>query len=112
MKKSDSRFIDDAAIERVLDNAFKYSNPDGSPRYIHPANLTTVCGGPNTGHGLTAGNPVYLVFTTGGAANGSYQVVTVPSSSRFTVTAADSATRSGSSNRRWRLSRGCRPIDL
>src|SRR5712691_9844068 len=27
-------------------------NPDGSPRYIHPANLTTVCGGPNTGHPL------------------------------------------------------------
>lgn len=28
------------------------ANPDGSPRYIHPANLTTVCGGPNTDHGL------------------------------------------------------------
>jgi Cytochrome c len=27
-------------------------NPDGSTKYAYPPNLTTVCGGPNTGHGL------------------------------------------------------------
>jgi mono/diheme cytochrome c family protein len=26
--------------------------PDGSPNYAYPPNLTTVCGGPNTGHNL------------------------------------------------------------
>jgi mono/diheme cytochrome c family protein len=26
--------------------------PDGSPKYAYPPNLTTVCGGPNTGHAL------------------------------------------------------------
>ena len=26
--------------------------PDGSPKYAYPPNLTTVCGGPNTGHTL------------------------------------------------------------
>ena len=49
----------------------------------------------NSGHGLLAGNSVYLAFTTGGASNGTYQVVTVPTTSAFTVTASDSATRSG-----------------
>ena len=28
------------------------SLPDGSPNYAYPPNLTTVCGGPNTGHAL------------------------------------------------------------
>jgi hypothetical protein len=49
----------------------------------------------NSGHGLLPGNPVYLVFTTGGAANGEYVVASVPTNNFFTVTAASSATRSG-----------------
>jgi hypothetical protein len=49
----------------------------------------------NSGHGLAAGNPVYLVFTTGGAFNGLYQVVAVPASTYFTVAALDSAMRTG-----------------
>jgi uncharacterized protein (DUF1800 family) len=40
-------------------------------------------------HGLAAGNPVYLVFTTGGASNGLYQVLTVINSSKFTVSNTD-----------------------
>ncbi len=47
-------------------------------------------------HGLLPGNPVYLVFPTGGASNGLYQVATTHSSSTFTVAAVDSATRNGS----------------
>ena len=50
----------------------------------------------NNGHGLTAGNSVHLRFTTGGAANGVFMVSTVPTTAIFTVTAVDSATRSGS----------------
>jgi hypothetical protein len=47
-------------------------------------------------HGLVAGNPVYLAFTTGGASNGVYSVVSVPTNNAFTVTALDSASRTGS----------------
>ena len=28
------------------------ANPDGTPKYAYPPDLTTVCGGPNTGHPL------------------------------------------------------------
>jgi hypothetical protein len=50
----------------------------------------------NNGHGLSAGNPVYLVFTTGGAISGTNYVVTAPTANYFTVTATDSAARAGS----------------
>jgi hypothetical protein len=50
----------------------------------------------NTGHGLGVSNSVHLTFTTGGAVNGVYLVESVLSTARFTVAAADSATRSGS----------------
>lgn len=53
--------------------------------------ITVTC----TSHGLSAGNPVYLDFTSGGAGNKQYVVATVPTSSTFTVTASDSASRSG-----------------
>jgi Protein of unknown function (DUF1800)/PA14 domain/CHRD domain len=48
-----------------------------------------------SGHGLLVSNAVYLVFTTGGAVNGLYQVVAVNSSSSFTVATPDNAVRSG-----------------
>jgi len=47
------------------------------------------------GHGLAASNSAYLVFTTGGAANGGYAVSAVNSSTVFTVSALDGFTRSG-----------------
>ena len=46
-------------------------------------------------HGLVAGNPAYLVFTTGGAINGLYAVVTNVSSSVFTVSTPENVVRSG-----------------
>lgn len=49
-----------------------------------------------SGHGLAAGNSAWLQFTSGGAANGVYQVLTVPDSSHFTVGTAESLARSGS----------------
>jgi uncharacterized protein (DUF1800 family) len=48
-----------------------------------------------SGNSVVAGIPVYLAFTTGGASNGLYQVVSVIDSSHFTVTTADLVTRSG-----------------
>ena len=48
-----------------------------------------------TGHGLAVGNPVYLVFTTGGASNGLYTVATVPDTGHFTVATTDTAALSG-----------------
>ena len=48
-----------------------------------------------SGNGLAVGNPVYLLFTTGGAANGLYQVASVIDSSHFTVTNSDLTLRSG-----------------
>ncbi|HZV36950.1 MAG TPA: DUF1800 family protein, partial [Verrucomicrobiae bacterium] len=49
-----------------------------------------------SGNGLTTNNPVYLVFTTGGASNGLFSVATVIDSSHFTVSTTDTNTRSGS----------------
>jgi hypothetical protein len=60
--------------------------------YGQVANLITVT---NSGHGLAVGNSVYLSFLTGGGLSGSNMVVSVPTSSTFTVTASDSATRNG-----------------
>jgi hypothetical protein len=61
--------------------------------YLQASNTITVT---NAGHGLVAGYPVYLTFVTGGAVSGLYTVETVPTSTRFTVTASDSASRIGS----------------
>jgi len=49
----------------------------------------------NTNHGLTIGNPVYLVFTTGGAANGPYQVMWSTNNNWFAVMTADTQALSG-----------------
>lgn len=49
-----------------------------------------------SGNGLAAGNPVYLVFTTGGASNGLFQVASVIDTSHFTVTTTDLVQRAGS----------------
>jgi Protein of unknown function (DUF1800)/PA14 domain/CHRD domain len=49
-----------------------------------------------SGHGLIPGNPVYLVFTSGGTASGLYQVVwTNGKNSMFSVLTADSNATSG-----------------
>jgi hypothetical protein len=60
--------------------------------YRQTTNMITVT---NAGHGLIVGASVYLSFTTGGASNSTFSVVSVLSSSVFTVTAVDSASRSG-----------------
>ena len=49
-----------------------------------------------SGHGLAVGNPVYLVFTTGGAASGLFQVGSVIDASHFTVSTTDLVRRAGS----------------
>jgi len=49
-----------------------------------------------SGNGLAVGNPVYLVFTTGGATNGLFQVASVIDANHFTVATADLVQRSGS----------------
>ncbi len=48
-----------------------------------------------SGHGLSVGDPVYLVFATGGAASGLFQVATVVDGSHFTVTNSDLVGHSG-----------------
>ena len=49
-----------------------------------------------SGNGLAVGNPVYLLFTTGGASNGLYQVASVIDTGHFTVTTTDLVQRAGS----------------
>jgi hypothetical protein len=49
-----------------------------------------------SGNGLAVGNPVYVVFTTGGASNGLFQVAGVIDSSHFTVTTTNLVQRAGS----------------
>lgn len=46
-------------------------------------------------NGLAAGNPVYLVFTTGGASNGLFTVASVIDSAHFTVVTTDLVQRAG-----------------
>jgi uncharacterized protein (DUF1800 family) len=60
--------------------------------YGQVGNVLTVT---NSNHGLSAGYQVDLTFTSGGAHSGVYTVTTTPGTSTFTITTADSATRSG-----------------
>ncbi|HWD91080.1 MAG TPA: DUF1800 family protein [Verrucomicrobiae bacterium] len=74
-------------------NTFTITAPNlNSGTYTQNTNLITLN---ISGHGLAVGNAVYLSFTTGGAVSGLYQVVTVVSSSSFTVATPDNAVRSG-----------------
>ena len=47
------------------------------------------------GNGLAAGNPVYLVFPTGGASNALFQVASVIDTTHFTVATTDLVQRAG-----------------
>ena len=49
-----------------------------------------------SGNGLVVGNPVYIVFTTGGASNALAQVASVIDTTHFTVTTTDLVQRAGS----------------
>jgi hypothetical protein len=60
--------------------------------YSQNTNVITVT---ISSHGLVAGNAAYLLFTTGGAVNGLYAIVTNGSTSVFTVSTPDPAVRSG-----------------
>jgi hypothetical protein len=60
--------------------------------YTENTNVVTVT---MSGHGLATSNWVYLVFTSGSASNGVYQVASVADSSHFTVAAADTNITSG-----------------
>jgi uncharacterized protein (DUF1800 family) len=60
--------------------------------YAQSNNLVTVT---ISNHGLLPGNAAYLLFTTGGAVNGLYSIITNVSSSVFTVSTPDAAVRAG-----------------
>lgn len=47
------------------------------------------------GNGLSVSNPVYLVFTTGGASNGLFQITSVIDTAHFTVATTDLVQRAG-----------------
>ncbi len=48
-----------------------------------------------SGNSLAVGFPVYLLFTSGGASNGLYQVASAPDTTNFTVNTTDMSTLSG-----------------
>ncbi|MFZ0826477.1 MAG: DUF1800 family protein [Verrucomicrobiia bacterium] len=74
-------------------NTFTVNAPNlSSGAYAQSNNVITVN---VSSHGLLPGNAAYLVFTSGGAANGLYQVSTTNSTSSFTVATPDAATRAG-----------------
>ena len=60
-----------------------------SATYGQSANTITIT---KTSHGYSVGDFVVIDFAAGGATDGNYEIVTVPSSSTFTVTSATSAT--------------------
>lgn len=81
-------------VQVTSPNSFTVTAPGfSSATYGQSGTVITIT---NSGHGLGVGSMLHLTFTSGGAANGVFQVASVPSTSRFTVTAADSATRVGS----------------
>jgi uncharacterized protein (DUF1800 family) len=74
-------------------NTFNVTAPGlAAGTYIQTNNVITVA---ISSHGLAAGFSVYLAFTTGSAANGIYDVVSVPDSGHFTVATANGASTSG-----------------
>src|SRR5665213_230215 len=74
-------------------NSFNVTAPNLSTgTYGQTNNVITVN---VSGNGLVAGNAVYLVFTTGGAVSGLYLVNAINSSTQFTVSTPDGATRAG-----------------
>lgn len=98
-------------ITWITPTVFTINDPGlSSGTYTETANvtLTNVIGGVTnvfttnaitvalSSHGLAVGSSAWLQFTSGGAANGAYQVLTVPDSSHFTVGTADATARSGS----------------
>ena len=48
-----------------------------------------------SGHGYSVGSNIEITFSTGSAITGNYEIITVPTSSTFTVTASSSLTTSG-----------------
>ncbi|MEY4916159.1 MAG: hypothetical protein RL616_72 [Verrucomicrobiota bacterium] len=77
----------------INSNTFSVSVPNlASGTYSQNTNVITVS---ISSHGLVPGNAVYLQFTTGGASSGLYLVVTTNSTTVFTVSTPDFATRSG-----------------
>jgi uncharacterized protein (DUF1800 family) len=75
-------------------NTFTFNAPGLSGATYGQTNSTITV--TNSAHGLLAADSVYLVFNTGGASNGVYQVLTVPGANSFTVAAVDSTNRTGS----------------
>jgi hypothetical protein len=80
-------------VTAISSNVFTVTVPNmAGGSYTQNTNLITVN---ISGHGLAAGNGVYLAFTSGGAVSGLYSVASVNSSSQFTVTTPDGISRSG-----------------
>ena len=74
-------------------NTFTVNAPNLCPgTYSQNTNVITVN---ISNHGLLPGNAAYLVFTTGGAANGLFLVTTNSDVRQFTVSTPDAAVRSG-----------------
>ncbi|HEV2393688.1 MAG TPA: DUF1800 family protein [Verrucomicrobiae bacterium] len=69
-----------------------FTNIVGSTTNVFTTNTLTVS---VSGNGLLPGDPVYLVFTTGGASNGLYQIYATNSTLSFVLFTPDSANRSG-----------------
>ena len=69
-----------------------FTNIVGNTTNVFTTNTLTVT---VSGNGLLPGDPVYLVFTTGGASNGLYQIYATNSTSSFVLFTPDSANRSG-----------------
>jgi len=66
-------------------------DPDTSVSATYEQSATTITI-TKTSHGYSVGDFVVIDFTAGSATDGNYQIVTVPSTSTFTVTSATSAT--------------------
>src|SRR5581483_10056850 len=82
------------SITSLATNAFRVNAPGITTlTYGQVGTVLTVT---NNGHGLVVSNRVYLQITSGGAASGAYDVVSVPNTNSFTVAAVDSASRTGS----------------
>ncbi len=82
-----------------LTNFVSLTNLVNTTNLITFTNLVTLTNSALTvtmsGHGLGTNDQVYLVFVSGGASNGQYQVVSAPDAAHFKVTPSDATVRFG-----------------
>ncbi len=82
----------DVNAKLLVSTSDSASTTSVSATYAQSGTTITVT---KSSHGYSVGSNVEITFSTGTASSGNYEIITVPTSGTFTVTASSSATTSG-----------------